>query len=481
MEENRIDKFQLEEYKNLSNAHFETNKQIGLFFRYFLLITSAPALIFIWFGDNDIFLEEIINGDNTLKNLFIGFFLIFISLIGVLSSFYLISLRLDSILYARAVNGIRKYFLNEKIDFEEQYRVLPKQTNQPKYKSLHTFGILVYAVSIINSIYFALGTRVISSVGNDFFVNYLDVKIIISDYNIWDSILCFFSFFLLHLAYYNFITSYRNNKYMKNSIIGIDIDGVLNTHGKKFCEMHMENMEEHYGVGRVPNDKKLAPEDITIIPVHRIASKNISIDDEYDVFNNPNYWTEQSSISPDVGKIIKELKNSYGYKIHIHSYRPWPQYSYGKLLSEKDINKSWKIFPIKLSEDWSIYLGKTKALKKITKKWLKENNIPYTSKKLFIEKSSIDSSKRSFSFFGILFGISRNQFKNRFYYTNRKPYRYFVEDTPENAIKLASHCEYVFLIDQPYNNEENFSQPLPINVFRVKNWNEIKYKIKELG
>ena len=25
--------FQLEEYKNISNAHFETNKQIGVFFR----------------------------------------------------------------------------------------------------------------------------------------------------------------------------------------------------------------------------------------------------------------------------------------------------------------------------------------------------------------------------------------------------------------------------------------------------------------
>lgn len=77
--------------------------------------------------------------------------------------------------------------------------------------------------------------------------------------------------------------------------------------------------------------------------------------------------------------------------------------------------------------------------------------------------------------------MSRGQFKNRFYYTNKKPYRYFIEDTPENAIKLASTCEYVFLIEHPYNSEINFKENLPINVIRVKNWSEIKNTIKKLG
>lgn len=50
-----FDEFQLEEYKNISNAHFEANKQISIFFRYFLLIASTPAILFVWFGKD---LEE---------------------------------------------------------------------------------------------------------------------------------------------------------------------------------------------------------------------------------------------------------------------------------------------------------------------------------------------------------------------------------------------------------------------------------------
>jgi len=458
-----LDEFQIEEYKNISNAHFETNKQIGIFFRYFLLIASAPALIFVWFGNKNGFLDEFLNGDDTIKNVFVGSFLIFIAIIGMLSSFYLISLRLDSILYARTINGIRKYFFLNKIDYEDQYRVLPKQTNQPKYNDFHTFGILVYAVALINSIYFALGTRIIASVGDDFFVNYLGIKVIIKDYNIWYIFLSFLVLFFSHVWYYNFISNYRKIQYMKSRIIGIDIDGVLNRHREMFCLLHMKNMKNQFGdIEKIPDKKKLEPEEIIKIPVSQIKEKNISNDDEFDVFNDPEYWGKQLLISSDVGKVIKELKNTFGYKINIHSYRPWPQYTYGSSKREL-VDRAWE----------------GKSLAKITKEWLKKAEIPYNN--IYIEKSSIDTSKRSFSIFGLLFGISKSQFKNRFYYTNKKPYRYFVEDTPENAIKLCSNCEFVFLIDQPYNTKDNFPQELPGNVIRVMNWGEIKNKIKELG
>ena len=83
--------------------------------------------------------------------------------------------------------------------------------------------------------------------------------------------------------------------------------------------------------------------------------------------------------------------------------------------------------------------------------------------------------------FGLLFGITKSQFKNRFFYTGKKPYRYFVEDTPEIAIKLSYNCEYVFLLEQTYNTKEQFTQELPANIIRVKDWEEIKNRIKELG
>jgi hypothetical protein len=104
--------FQLEEYKNISNAHFEANKQIVIFFRYFLIIAAAPAAIFIWFGDSGNLLKNLLSSnDNIQLNIFVGCFLILISIIGFLSCCYLMSINFDSILYARTVNGIRKFFL----------------------------------------------------------------------------------------------------------------------------------------------------------------------------------------------------------------------------------------------------------------------------------------------------------------------------------------------------------------------------------
>lgn len=458
----KFEDFQIEEYKNISNAHFETNKQIGVFFRYFLLIASAPALVFLWFGKDINLLNSLIKGNEevSLRNIFVGFFLLLISIIGLMSSFYLISLRLDSILYARTVNGIRKFFYNKKnLKNEDQQRVLPKQTNIPKYFDIHTFGILILTVAIINSIYFALGSRVIAGVGNFFFPAFLDERFIYYNYSLGETTIAFILFLLLHLAYYSIVSKYRRVSYMKSRIIGIDIDGVLNKHRTRFCEIHFDNLKKKFG-DDVPVNKKLKPEEINIIPVSNIEGKDIDKNDEFDIFNNPEYWQKQVPIDENIGKIIKQLKNGYGYKINIHSYRPWPDYLYGKLITRG--NEFWR----------------NTSLEKITKVWLKDYQIPFN--KLFIEKHKFDSSKRSYTILGLLFGISEVNFKNRFYHTEKSPYRYFIEDDIDNAIKLSSTCEYVFLMDQPYNRFIS-KNDLPINIVRVKDWLEIYARIKQLG
>ena len=319
----------------------------------------------------------------------------------------------------------------------------------------------------------------IADVGDDFFNNYLHIKPLIKNYNIGWCFVSFAVFFVSHLFYYSFISRYRRNMYMKSSIIGIDIDGVLNKHRVTFCEKHMENMKTTYGDTPIPPEMKLTPEEIVQIPVSLIDNKNISVDNEFDVFNNPAYWSEQIVIKENIGKVIKELKNSFGYKINIHSYRPWPQYEYGNILNETRIDELWGIKTVNLWKNKKIRFGKRRKLTKLTKKWLKTAKIPFNN--LFIEKSSIDYSSRSLSLFGLIYNISNSHFKNRFYYTNRIPYRYFIEDTPENAIKLASTCEYVLLIEHPYNSAANLRENLPINVIRVKSWTEIKNTIKKLG
>ena len=126
--------FQLEEYKNISNAHFEANKQISVFFRYYLIIASAPAIILLWLGKTDAFINDILHGSNVNQNLFIGFFIIVISIVSMIACFYIINFRLDSIIYARTVNGIRRYFyeMND-FNYEDHIRYLPKKTNIPRF------------------------------------------------------------------------------------------------------------------------------------------------------------------------------------------------------------------------------------------------------------------------------------------------------------------------------------------------------------
>lgn len=117
--------------------------------------------------------------------------------------------------------------------------------------------------------------------------------------------------------------------------------------------------------------------------------------------------------------------------------------------------------------------GRYRRIKSITKDWLKKVDIKYD--KLIIETNGVDNppSKN-------ISKIPKFYFRNRYYHAQKHHFRYFIEDIVENAIRLSFSCDYVFLIEQPYNSKENF-QDLPNNIFRVKDWSAIKEKIKELG
>ena len=79
---NEFINFQLEEYKNISSAHFETNKQIAIFFRYYLLIASAPAIILMLLEKNIEKLDLLFSGKiGVYETTFIGLILIIISFI----------------------------------------------------------------------------------------------------------------------------------------------------------------------------------------------------------------------------------------------------------------------------------------------------------------------------------------------------------------------------------------------------------------
>ena len=436
----KFDEFQLSEYVNISNAHFETLKQVTTFFRFYLIIISTPSILLLFVKINNN-LSGLFKGTWELSTtIFIALMFIVLSIIGILSCMHIINIRFDAILYARTVNGIRKYFYElKKLDSLKEYslRVLPKSTNQPKYYEIENFMPIIFTFGLINSSYFTLGCYIIYTIGNRFFP-LLNIPILLN-LSYGHFILGFSLLLILHIVLYRYMSYRRNNIYLKSHYIGIDIDGVLNKHRNHFCKILKET-----------RNKNLDPDKIVEIPVHFISNTNVTEEDEHYVFNQLKYWTEMPPIQQDF-YFLKKMQKILGLNILIFSWRPWPDFSL--IRKEKLDSKEWS----------NLKLLNWYKMRKITKKWLRKYDIIYD--KLYIEKGSAYISNISFKFLLKKFFL----LKNRFYLSNYIHFKYFVEDNPKNAIKLANFCEYVFLIKHPYNIHKDY----PKNVILVESWSEI--------
>ena len=142
--------FQLAEYQHIATAHFETSKQIAIFFRYYLLFFSVPLILITLFKEKSATDLIKILDDNSQA---IGIVFGILAIIGLGFSIYVIDLRNDSILYARTVNGIRKYFYDRAGRMKiQEYQVLPTNIKKPKY---FKFSPLIGIVFFVNTVYFS--------------------------------------------------------------------------------------------------------------------------------------------------------------------------------------------------------------------------------------------------------------------------------------------------------------------------------------
>src|SRR5262249_9132617 len=76
--------------------------------------------------------------------------------LGFCLMLYVVNLRLDALLYARTVNGIRKYFYDKSpLDYpnELQIRVLPRTPTQPRYYEWTYFLTVVIVFALLDTIY----------------------------------------------------------------------------------------------------------------------------------------------------------------------------------------------------------------------------------------------------------------------------------------------------------------------------------------
>ena len=453
--------FMLSEYSNIAQAHFKSIETISTFFRYYLLIMSIPisavAVFFQIARDKEQILIMVHQYKFPLFTV-----LICISFIGVGIFSYITNLRLDTILYARVVNGIRKVFYDkwdEDINLKLRVRTLPQSAQLPHYFERSYFSPVVLVFGLMNSLYF-------------FLAFYLCFYIILRE-----AIVIGLAFVVLHLAIYSLYSRHRERAYLKSNILGIDIDGVLNRHRDKFCELLYETSQ-----------KTIKPDEIKVIPVHENGNFNITRGDERQVFNEPSYWKEMYVID-DAAEIIRKLKNSFKLKVYIFTYRPWPDNPIKEELI-RNIGEFVKVcggrnLCLRVALNEAVLrmpiLGrigvklKERPLKKITKQWLKKYNFKYD--KFIFEKGNDHSSD------------PRGQYNNRFYIARRDKIRFFVEDDIEKAIKLSYICDVVFLICHPYNESSDklpsdmnkIRKNIPSNIIRVNSWDEISRYMRRLS
>ena len=193
-----------------------------------------------------------------------------ISLVGYLVSLYIVYLRMDVILYARTVNGIRKHFYDEaKIDLPSKLRlrVLPQTPSLPSYFESY-FLPVVFSFAILNTVYFLIGLSIFWAPGISHITSLVAIGqlVTIVPWWIWGISI---SFLAIHIVSYGVIARDWEHTYLKSYSIGLDIDGVLNEHRPQFCNLLFEL-----------TGKKLDPEKIKVIPVHDDPDLGVTRADE---------------------------------------------------------------------------------------------------------------------------------------------------------------------------------------------------------
>jgi uncharacterized HAD superfamily protein len=458
--EKPFEKFLLEEYSNIAQAHFKSMETISSFFSYYLLIMSIPlsAIAVVSQITKDVKqLADFID----IYRMPIIIILFCVSFVGFFVFCYIINIRLDVVLYARTVNGIRKYFYDSsdiETNVKLRMRSLPQSPQLPSYFEKTYFFPVVFVFGIVNSLYYAPAEYLWSS-------------------SLWSTVIYTPIFFGLHFLIYACLAKHREFAYLKSNILGIDIDGVLNKHREHFCKLLEKNTCIHVN-----------PAEILIMPVHEYSALKINREDEWKVFNDPEYWINMPVVE-DVNNRLARFKNTFNLKIYIFTWRSWPENSNRKELAElakvfylqttkftisKLLLKIILIIPYLNTSRFLLKRFKDAPLKLITKSWLKNNDIKYD--KFFFEKGNDYLSD------------PRGDFNNRFYISRKERIRFFIEDDFEKALKLSYICDIVFLLSHPYN-EINDNLPkevnelrknMPTNVIRVKDWDEISHQIRHL-
>ena len=190
-EKNVNDEFMLKEYESIAAAHFDSQSGLRQQFRFYLIIVAVPLTVLGFAlnhpaGSPPPALEiGLFTLPPLVSTVFIG-----IGFLGVLLSLAMIHNAFDCVLYARTVNGVRKYFTDRASHSGvhlKEYFVMPIDKKKPKYFHFRAFFWQHLLMSVLNASYVWLGLRNLhpGALSNFIFFAQLIVEIVTYPYFAW--------------------------------------------------------------------------------------------------------------------------------------------------------------------------------------------------------------------------------------------------------------------------------------------------------
>ena len=164
------DEFMLKEYESIAAAHFDSQAGLRQQFRFYLLVVAVPLTVLgvVWNrqsgGAVQIKDMNLLSLPTLVSWVFVG-----ISFLGFLLSLAMIHTAFDSVLYARTVNGLRKYFrdraFSSGVDLEPYLR-MPLNIRKPRYFHFRSFFYQHLLISLVNAAYMWVGISNLSTSGS---------------------------------------------------------------------------------------------------------------------------------------------------------------------------------------------------------------------------------------------------------------------------------------------------------------------------
>ncbi len=155
--------FMLTEYERISTAFFGLRDQVNEWFKAYLTIVGFPLTVLaavMKISNSNNFSTDL----NNLPNVVAGL-LVLVAFLGFFVCLSIISMRLEMILYARTINGIRRYFGNQDTELPK-FLILPTSDKVPPfYEVWRAMFWQVLLIGFLDGVISAVGINSLVSLG----------------------------------------------------------------------------------------------------------------------------------------------------------------------------------------------------------------------------------------------------------------------------------------------------------------------------